>query len=82
MTTNIFLKRDLRICLTFQDTYRELVEYLIQAQADPSNRERLSSAFSDLTLNIPFTADRINRIKFRDNFDKFIVVVRGFLLVK
>ncbi len=66
----------------FQDTYGELVQYLISAQSDPANRQRLSEAFSELTHNVPLTADRLNRIRFRDNFDRFIVNVRGFLLVK
>ena len=35
-----------------------------------------------LTTNIPLSAERIHRIRFRDSFDKFIVNVRGFLFVK
>eukprot|EP00094_Tigriopus_californicus_P000138 TCALIF_00134-PA protein Name:"Similar to xpo4 Exportin-4 (Xenopus laevis)" AED:0.05 eAED:0.05 QI:354/0.88/0.9/1/1/1/10/107/1127 len=66
----------------YQNTYHELVHFLINAQEDLQNRDRLAAAFRDLTENIPFTAERINRIRFRDNFDKFIVQVRGFLLVK
>ena len=65
-----------------QTTYHELVTYLIASQADPVNKQRLTEAFTELTANLPLTADRINRIKFRDNFEKFIVNVRGFLLVK
>ena len=66
----------------YQDTYRELVGFLVESQADASNRERLVEAFGELTRNTPFTADRINRIRFRGNFEKFIVNVRGLLLVK
>jgi len=70
------------ICL-FQDTYHQLVELLIQSQAhDETNKQRLMEAFTQLTLNIPLSAERIHRIRFRDNFDKFIVNVRGFLFVK
>jgi hypothetical protein len=69
------------ICL-FQDTYSQLVDILLQGQADPSNRQRLLEAFTTLTANTPLTAERIHRIRFRDNFDKFIVNVRGFLFVK
>jgi len=58
-----------------------LVAYLID-QSEPANKQRLSDAFSELTSNIPLNTDRLNRIRFRDNFDKFIVNVRGFLLVK
>jgi len=66
-----------------QDTYKELVELIIQSQAqEENNRQRLVEAFSQLTHNIPLSAERIHRIRFRDNFDKFIVNVRGFLFVK
>jgi len=69
------------ICL-FQDTYHQLVDTLLQAQAEPNNRQRLMEAFTALMQNIPLGAERIQRIRFRDNFDKFIVNVRGFLFVK
>ena len=66
----------------FQDTYRELVQYLIESQTDPSNKQRLMEAFEDLTKNLPMTGERIYRIQFRENFEKFVVNVRGFLLIK
>jgi len=70
------------ICL-YQDTYHQLVQIIIETQAqDESNKMRLMEAFNQLTLNIPLTAERVHRIRFRDNFDKFIVNVRGFLFVK
>ena len=65
-----------------QDSYKELVDYLIAAQQDPENKNRLTAAFTDLTKDLPLTSERSNRLKFKDNFDKFIVNVRGFLLVK
>ena len=45
-------------------------------------KQRLMEAFTSLMHNIPLGAERIHRIRFRDNFDKFIVNVRGFLFVK
>ena len=54
----------------FQDTYRELVGFLVESQADASNRERLVEAFGELTRNTPFTADRINRIRDDDRAEK------------
>ena len=72
---NIFFK-------LFQDTYRELVQYLVESQTDPSNKQRLIEAFEDLTKNLPMTGERIYRIQFRENFEKFVVNVRGFLLIK
>ena len=69
------------ICL-YQDTYTQVVELLLQSQEDHNNRQRLLDSFTSLMTNIPLTAERIHRIRFRDNFDKFIVNVRGFLFVK
>ena len=80
----------------FQGTYHQLVEALIASQADESSRTRLMEAFTQvleswfsffitvfqLTSNIPLSAERIHRIRFRDSFDRFIVNVRGFLFVK
>lgn len=71
----------LLICC-FQDSYRELVQYLIDSQGDANNKQRLVEAFSQLTHELPLTGERGNRIRFRDNFDRFIVNVRGFLLIK
>jgi len=68
------------ICL-YEDSYQELVQILVQSQED-SNKQRLLTAFTELTVNTPLTAERIHRIRFRDTFDKFIVNVRGFLFVK
>ena len=65
-----------------QDTYHELVKYLIESQTDPGNRQRLMEAFRKLTLELPMSAERIYRIRFRENFEKFVVEVRGFLLIK
>ena len=55
---------------------------LYSAQSEEGNKQRLMEAFSQLMQNIPLGAERIHRIRFRDNFDKFIVNVRGFLFVK
>lgn len=68
------------ICL-YRETYQQLIQIFVLSQ-DESNRARLLEAFTELTANIPFTAERIHRIRFRDTFDKFIVKVRGFLFVK
>ena len=69
----------------YPETYKELVHYLIESQGDADNGEnkrRLKEAFEELTKDIPLTSERVNRIKFRDNFEKLAVNVRGFLLVK
>ena len=65
-----------------QDTYQEMVQYLVSSQTDPNNKARLVEAFHELTKDIPLTGERVYRMKFRESFDKFVVNVRGFLLVK
>lgn len=70
------------IFILFQNTYDELVSYLINSQTDPNHKQRLTESFASLMANINLSADRSNRMRFRANFDKFIVAVRGFLLVK
>ncbi|XP_063590971.1 exportin-4-like [Penaeus indicus] len=66
----------------FQVDYQDLVQALLHSQSDQTTGQRLAEAFTQLTANVELSADRINRIKFRDNFEKFIANVRGFLLVK
>ena len=65
-----------------QDDYQSLVQQLLNSQQDPATAERLAKAFNDLTLNVQLNTERQFRLKFRDNFEKFIVNVHGFLMVK
>jgi hypothetical protein len=74
-------KKEVNFC-SFQDTYAELIRFLVDSQTDPVNRQRLVDAFDELNRNMPMTGERANRIKFREIFEKYIVEVRGFLLVK
>lgn len=66
----------------YSDQYQSYVQNLIQNQTDSSNAERLATAFTELTTNIELKPERLWKLKFRDNFDKFIVNVHGFLLIK
>lgn len=66
----------------YQDQYQQLVENFLAAQTDPRIRERLTAAFTELTSNIVLDTERQQRVRFRDNFDKFIVNIQGFLMVK
>ncbi|KAF7282013.1 hypothetical protein GWI33_003674 [Rhynchophorus ferrugineus] len=66
----------------FQEEYQNLVQELIRIQGDPMTAERLAAAFNNLTQNISLNCERLSKLKFRDNFDKFIANVHGFLLVK
>jgi hypothetical protein len=69
------------LCL-FQDDYQHLVQGLLDSQQDQLVAERLAKAFTELTSNIALNTKRQNRMKFRENFEKFVVNVHGFLLVK
>ncbi|XP_067013326.2 exportin-4 isoform X2 [Anabrus simplex] len=66
----------------YQDEYQQLVQQLLNAQQDPIVGQRLAKAFTDLTTGIELNMGRKQRIKFRESFEKFIVTVHGFLLVK
>lgn len=62
--------------------YDMYVQRLVQTQSDPMVAERLATAFRQLMENIVMNCERQPKLKFRDNFDKFIANVHGFLLVK
>ncbi|KAI4457644.1 exportin 47-related [Holotrichia oblita] len=66
----------------YGEQYNVFVQNLIQSQSDPLTAERLTAAFNQLMNNVPLDGDRFHKMKFRDNFDKFISNVHGFLLVK
>ncbi|XP_017771460.1 PREDICTED: exportin-4-like isoform X2 [Nicrophorus vespilloides] len=65
----------------YSEQYQMLVQNMIQMQTDPAVAERLATEFNRLMANVPLTCDR-HKLKFRDQFDKFICNVHGFLLVK
>ncbi|KAK4871455.1 hypothetical protein RN001_016446 [Aquatica leii] len=66
----------------YVEQYQMIVEGLINLQSDPLIAERLATAFNQLTNNVQLNCERQPKLKFRDNFDKFIANVHGFLLVK
>ena len=66
----------------YQEQYQQLVQTLVNLQTDSQVAERLAAAFTELTSNIELNTERVQRLRFRDNFDKFIVNVQGFLMVK
>lgn len=69
------------ICI-YPEQYAGIVQNLIRLQEDPQIAERLANAFNDLTMGLKLNCERQSRMKFRDKFDKFIVNVHGFLLIK
>ncbi|KAF5270418.1 hypothetical protein FQR65_LT05606 [Abscondita terminalis] len=81
MTTSASVCIYTLICC-YSEQYQALVEGLIQLQNDPLVAERLATAFNQLTNDIRLNCQRQPKLKFRDNFDKFIANVHGFLLVK
>ncbi|XP_015117470.1 exportin-4 [Diachasma alloeum] len=66
----------------YQEQYQALVQNFLAAQPDPEVAQRLAAAFNNLTANIQLNTERIHKLKFRDNFDNFVVTVQGFMLVK
>lgn len=59
-----------------------MVEGWIAAQPDPVVAQRLATAFNDLTSQVTLNTDRGQKAKFKEAFDKFLIEVHGFLLVK
>lgn len=61
--------------------YQRLGNELIERQANPVLRLRLSNALQSLTSsnNLSFSLDRPNYQKFRKNLHNFLIEVRGFL---
>ncbi|XP_014359373.2 exportin-4 [Papilio machaon] len=61
-----------------------LARQVIEAFAanDPANVPRLEDAFRLLTNGVLFDGYRPHKIRFQDNFDKFLSSVHGFLIVK
>ncbi|KAK6169678.1 hypothetical protein SNE40_020678 [Patella caerulea] len=66
-----------------QDQYRELVNQLLQSQIEEQYKQRLLVAFNNLTPpTLTMTINRQSKIAFMQNFDQFLVNVRGFLCIK
>ncbi|PZC84075.1 hypothetical protein B5X24_HaOG205797 [Helicoverpa armigera] len=61
-----------------------LARQLIEAFAvnDPASVPRLEEAFRLLTNGVLFDGMRTHKLRFQDNFDKFLASVHGFLIVK
>ena len=54
---------------------------LVQQEVEDC-RNRLVNAFNNLTQGVSLNAERGGRLKFRENFDAFIMEVRSLLVVK
>ncbi|XP_031116009.1 exportin-4 isoform X1 [Ipomoea triloba] len=71
----------LPLILCEQALYQRLGGELIERQANPAFKSRLTNAFQSLTSsnNLSSTLDRSNYQKFRKNVRTFLIEVRGFL---
>ncbi|XP_039289584.1 exportin-4 [Nilaparvata lugens] len=65
----------------YSDDYRQFVQTLIDG-SEPTVAERLAQEFTGLTSNVYLNNSKAEWKTFNDNFEKFIVNVHGFLLVK
>lgn len=66
----------------YQSQYQELVQNFLAGQPDQDIAQRLATAFNNLTADVELNGGRTHKLKFRDNFDKFVVSVQGFMMVK
>lgn len=63
----------------YEEQYQQLQQNLINEQTNAMVAQRLVSVFGELTTGVQFNAERVDMLKFQDNFNKFIVNVQGFL---
>ncbi|VVC87758.1 unnamed protein product [Leptidea sinapis] len=59
---------------------RQLIDSF--AMNDPANVPKLEEAFRVLTNRVLFDGHRTHKVRFQDNFDKFLASVHGFLIIK
>ena len=87
---NVILLHNIALCdgaghdvCVFQAKYQELVNQLLEQHSLSEHKDRLLSAFTELTPpNLPLSITRQNKIAFRGLFDKFMNTVWGFLCVR
>ena len=66
-----------------QDEYRQLVNEILASHIEQAYKERLLEAFNNLTPpSLTMTLSRHNKLMFMENFNHFLIDVRGFLCVK
>ncbi|XP_018403866.1 PREDICTED: exportin-4-like [Cyphomyrmex costatus] len=69
----------------YQEQYQQLIQNIVSTQTDLQVAQRLASSFTALTANVDVGIDlndRLQRLRFKENFEKFVVNVQGFLMVK
>lgn len=81
LITNASIPLYYLICC-YQEQYRQIVQNILSTQTDQQIAQRLANAFTALTANVELNTERPQKVKFKDNFDKFIINVQGFLMIK
>lgn len=79
----LFSSWALSFLFVWQEQYHSLVTELLKSQTVPEYKERLTLAFNQLTppsLSLTLTPE--NKHIFMENFDRFLMDVRGFLCVR
>ncbi|XP_014251089.1 exportin-4-like [Cimex lectularius] len=66
----------------YKEEYQRSVQWWVDSQTDPAVAQRLANCFTQLTENIPLSIQRRNMAQFKESFEKFVVEVPLFLLVK
>ncbi|KAK9498372.1 hypothetical protein O3M35_003018 [Rhynocoris fuscipes] len=66
----------------YQEEYQICVQDWINSQTNPEIAQRLADSFNRLTSNLVLTTDRQHKARFKEVFEKFVVEVQGYLLVK
>ncbi|XP_073971711.1 exportin-4-like isoform X1 [Rhodnius prolixus] len=66
----------------YQEEYQVCVQDWINTRTSPEVAQRLAECFNKLTANLVLSTDRQHKARFKEVFEKFVVEVQGFLLVK
>ena len=66
-----------------KDEYHLLVNEVLESNIDQAYKSRLLEAFNNLTPpTLDLTISRHNKLIFMENFNTFLINVRGFLCTK
>ena len=66
-----------------QEEYRHLVNEILASHIEDAYKQRLLEAFNNLTPpSLTMTVNRHSKLMFMENFNNFLIDVRGFLCVK
>jgi len=74
----------LPLILSERKNYSEMVQQIVNQQADSALKQRLGNAFNELTTkgNVSLSLDRKSISQFKKNLEEFLSNVKSFLLTK